>query len=220
MSNDSARTFNLLADDPPLLHLWQGEWNRGGFGRASLTALYEFLFPPGRERAVIVETGAGLSTLAFLASRPERLITVSVDRDGGLESRIREWCRKAGLDTEPLEYINDLSEKVLPGISTRGIKADICMIDGGHGWPTVMVDFCYMNMILKRGGHLVVDDLQLFSVNQLALLLRSQPGWSVAREIGMKTVVFRKDTSQAMLPDFGGQPYIMERSGLRPAAPA
>ena len=42
-------------------------------------------------------------------------------------------------------------------------------------------------------------------------MLRAQPGWEVVDEPG-RMVVFRKTYAQRMLPDFGGQPYILERS--------
>jgi hypothetical protein len=59
----------------------------------------------------------------------------------------------------------------------------------------------------------MVDDTQLHPVAELANLLREQWGYEVVLDCG-KFVVFRKTTDARELPDFGGQPYVMRRSGL------
>jgi hypothetical protein len=89
----------------------------------------------------------------------------------------------------------------------------VALIDGGHGWPTVFVDFCYLNVMLRPSGVLVLDDLQLHSVAELARMLTLQPGWELAMEVGDKTVAFRKTQDADYLPDHAGQPYIRLRSG-------
>jgi hypothetical protein len=59
----------------------------------------------------------------------------------------------------------------------------------------------------------MIDDVHLHSVGELVNLLREQWGYKVVLDFG-KFVVFRKMTDARELPDFGGQPYIMRRSGL------
>jgi len=91
------------------------------------------------------------------------------------------------------------------------------LLDGGHGWPTVFVDFCYLNRMLKKDGLLILDDLQLHSVAELGRLVLLQPGWVIDTEISSKTIAFRKTNDREYLPDFGGQPYLSLRSeGLQP----
>lgn len=212
VSARSKPLIDRLIADLPMLHFWNGEFSHGGFDRGVIGSLFWEIFPHVPESPVIVETGAGLTTLAFLAALPARQVTVSVDPDGGLERRIREWCAANDFPTDRLEYINGLSEKHLPAVGLSGLQADVCMMDGGHGWPTVMVDFCYLNMCLKRGGLLVMDDVHLYSVAQMLQLLKHQPGWSIVHWPGPKTVILRKLTDEPMLPDFGGQPFIMNNS--------
>lgn len=204
--------INRLLDQMPKLHLWDGKFTLGGFDRAAVASLYWELVPKVPAEPVIVETGAGLSTLAFLAAKPKQLVTVSVDPDGGLEQRLRDWAVTNELPIERLEYINGYSELHLPGVAARGLQADICMIDGGHGWPTVFVDFCYMNMCLKQGGFLVIDDVHLYSVAQLLQLLKKQPGWTVCHKVTAKTVILRKDNQRSLMPDFSEQPFVMNNS--------
>lgn len=198
----------------PLLHFWNGEWSHGGFDRAMLAEIQEHVVAELPRDFTAVETGAGLTTLLLLAAAPAHLLTVSVDPEGGLERRIREWAATHDLALGCLEYIEERSETALPG-ATAGVSADLCIIDGGHGWPTVFVDFCYLHRVLKSGGILLLDDLQLYSVKQLELFLVQQPDYSVLHRFGEKTVAFRKNWESDFLPDFGGQPFILEMSGLK-----
>ena len=72
-------------------------------------------------------------------------------------------------------------------------------------------NFFYCNYVLRRGGYLMVDDVQLHSVKELARLLIEQPGFELALNLG-KSLVFRKTTDDRSLPDWTGQPYISKRS--------
>jgi hypothetical protein len=212
VSSQSKLLIDQLVADLPKLHFWSGEFSYGGFHASMILSIFYSVFENTPEAPVIVETGAGLSTLAFLAAQPSRLVTISVDPDGGLERRLREWAAAKEFDVQPLEYINDFSELRLPAIAMGGLRADVCMMDGGHGWPTVFVDFCYLNMCLKQGGYLIIDDLHLYSVSQLVMLLKHQPGWTIHHKLGQKTIILRKDYDQPLLPDFGTQPFIKQNS--------
>lgn len=81
----------------------------------------------------------------------------------------------------------------------------------------VFVDFHYLNALVRAGGFIMIDDVQLHSAGELSSLLREQSGYEVVQDFG-KCVVFRKTSDAAELPDFGGQPYVMRRSGLAEAA--
>jgi hypothetical protein len=72
---------------------------------------------------------------------------------------------------------------------------DFALIDGQHGWPMVLVDFYYVNYVVRPGGFIMLDDTQLYSVNELVKLLREQPGYEVALDMG-KVVVFRKTAAR------------------------
>lgn len=209
--------FNKIFAEIPKLHLWNGVYEYGGFGINELKNIQLLLETLGcNESSVIVETGAGLSTLIFLASKPKKLITISVDPSGGLKNRILNWASLNCVPIEPLEYYDVATELMLPTIAFSGQKANLCLIDGGHGWPTVFVDFCYLNMMLLQDGFLILDDIQLYSVKELFNLLCTQPGWQLHSKIGPKTVVFKKLWDQKILPDFGGQPYILSKPRLLP----
>ena len=158
-----------------------------------------------------METGAGCSTLAFLAATTGRVITIVPDTE--LCDRIVVASTDYGIRLDGWTWLNNRSEIALPLLVSEHEQIDIALIDGGHGWPTPFVDFCYLNQMMATGGTLILDDLQLYSVGELARLLVRQWEWDlVARAPSQKTVALRKTTDEPFLADFGGQPYIVERS--------
>lgn len=211
--------YESLIASPPKFHTWDGgtTWNTGGFDGASLSRLHELV---GRfDSPSIIETGAGCSTLAFLLA-PATTVT-SIATSAALFERIRTWLDSAGeLEARQTHWDARVgrSEEVLPRLAAdRPNSVDIALIDGGHGWPTVFVDFCYLNHMLRQGGILILDDLQLHSVAELGRLLHMQPGWVIDTEISGKTLAFKKTSDLGYLPDFSGQPYIKLRSSGSPA---
>jgi hypothetical protein len=201
----------------PNLHTWDDglTWNSGGFSAESLEQLHRMILERFGTGARIVETGAGNSTITFLLTQPRELISIAPD--SALFGRITDYCSDNGIATAPLTSILDFSEVTLPAIAAREIAADtwfdVGLLDGGHGWPTVFVDFCYIHAMVRLEGLLIVDDVQLWSVKQLARFLAADERFElVASLAGGKTLVFRKLHVARFLPDFGGQPYIVQQS--------
>lgn len=65
------------------------------------------------------------------------------------------------------------------------------MIDGSHNWPMVFIDFCYISQMLKKDGHIMIDDIQFHSVKELASMLSEQPDFEPVLDLG-KSLVFRQ----------------------------
>jgi hypothetical protein len=202
----------------PDLHRWEGQenWCSGGFGPFHLRAIYDLALACG-EHAVILETGAGNSTLTFLFASPAKLISIAPDAP--LFERIGAFCEREGIDAAPLEAHVDISELVLPELARGETNVDLALIDGGHGWPTVFVDFCYINAMLRRDGVMILDDLHLHSVKELArLLMRDRKRFTLERDMG-KSLAVRKLTDERFLPDWMHEPYIVSRSARNSAFP-
>jgi precorrin-6B methylase 2 len=193
------------------LHYWNGEWHSGGLGPHMLRQLFDITYSfRSAGGATVLETGAGISTLVFLAAKPKKLLSIASKQD--LVDRIRDRIQNFSLGSVEHEFYVNHSENVLPELARDGAASvDIAFIDGGHGLPTVFVDFCYANKMLKQGGYLVVDDVQLYSVRQLYLLLKRQPGFEIETELG-KLVIFRKTDTAELLPDFARQPFVVNNT--------
>jgi len=161
----------------------------------------------------IIETGAGSSTLLFVMLGCSKVISIAPDEKLG--RRIHEEGQQLKLDVGVLTYINDRSERALPKLALDDkVRCQAAFIDGNHGWPSVFVDFCYLNMMMDKGAILFVDDVHVYACAQLMLLLQSQPEYEFMRLDG-KMATFRKTTQAEFLPDWRGEPFIeMNTTGV------
>jgi predicted O-methyltransferase YrrM len=223
MTGASYVDFDSYVENLPLLHTWDGgaTWNSGGFPAFYLQALRRAVREHFGERPLkIIETGAGNSTITFLYLEPAQL--VSVAPSDALRNRIIAYCDEAGIDASTLDYRVARSELELPrmalgsghtgwGAPKDRPKFDLALIDGGHGWPTVFVDFCYLNLMLSEGGLLVLDDVQLHSIAELSRLLRRQPGFELRHDL-LKLQIWEKTNDDPFLPDHSREPYIVQRT--------
>ena len=181
----------------PKLHTWDNgkTWVTGGFQKEHLQLINDTICACfGSKQVSVIETGAGNSTLLFLLMKAARL--VSICPDPALHKRILAYCDQHHIDYSQLDYRQEFSEWMLPEIA-RSVRQgaprfDVAFMDGGHGWPTVFVDFCYMNYVLPKGGLLVTDDIQLHSVKELCRLLDEQPGFRCIEKLN-KIRIWRKE---------------------------
>lgn len=207
--------IDAFLDDIPKLHSWDGgaTWNTGGFTRSELAGIIDTIRRDIGAGAHVAETGAGNSTVAMVLAGADKVVSIAPDEP--LFQRIAEACRRFGREPMALEPHVSFSEDVLPrlaeSVEGTGRLLDFALIDGGHGWPTVFVDFCYLNRVLRQDGFLMVDDIQIHAVKELARMLMEDKNFALVKKF-RKTFIFRKKTAIRYLPDFGGQPYIRRRS--------
>jgi len=161
-----------------------------------------------------IETGAGNSTLLFMMLGCSKVTAIAPDPKLG--PRIRSEAAERQLDDGVFRYIEDRSEVALPRLALdEEASCEIAFIDGNHGWPSVFVDFCYLNMMMKQDAVLFVDDVQLYSCAQLALLLKEQPEFELVSVVG-KMATFRKRTRVRFLPDWGREPFLVTNTSALP----
>ncbi len=223
--------FDVYLKNLPLLHTWDDgtTWNTGGFSSAQLRKIHAIITEHFGDRSVkIIETGAGNSTITFLYLSPEQLVSVAPAES--LRDRIVAFCDQAGVDTSRLSFRVARSElelaKMVLGSEKPGWGAppdrprfDVALIDGSHGWPAVFVDFCYLNLMLRKGSLLLIDDIQIYAVAELARLLRQQPGFALRHDL-VKLQVWEKLDDQPFLPDHSREPYIIEMTRKAASGPS
>ncbi len=66
------------------------------------------------------------------------------------------------------ELIEQPSEFALPALLAAGGELDFAFVDGWHSFDQVIVDFYYLNRMLRLGGAIVFDDMHLPSVARAA----------------------------------------------------
>lgn len=206
--------FYEYLDNLPLLHNWDGgkTWCTGGFQREHLEKLHDFLKKNLPLSPRMLETGAGNSTIAMLFLAPRKLVSIAPAKK--LFERINDFCTKHGISFDTLEIYADGSQWVLPKLAENIQDSelyDFVLLDGSHNWPLVFVDFFYANYMLKPGGYMMLDDIQLHSIKELARLLNEQPGFKIELDLG-KSLVFRRETEDRELGEWNYQPYIKRKS--------
>lgn len=154
-----------------------------------------------------LETGAGLSTVVF-AARGARHTCVT---PGAHEvERIKSYCAANGISTATVTFRNEPSEYVLPHLDQTPL--DLVLIDGSHSFPSPFIDWFYTAFRLRVGGHLIIDDVQLWTGRVLERFLDAEPEWELVERQRMRTSVFVKQAAVDELKDWMDQPFVVRRS--------
>ena len=191
--------------DPPLVHEWMstdGLMTHGLLPEA--LAFIESTVSPGQRT---LETGSGLSTIAFALRGAEHICIVP---DAAEPERILTYCGRRGIDTRHLTFHVAPSERALPTLELNAL--DFVLIDGSHSFPQVFIDWHYTQSALKVGGVLVVDDVHIWTGKVLRDFLVAEPEWSLVERWAGRTVAFRKVSEVDAAKDWADQPFIWRRT--------
>ncbi len=113
-----------------------------------------------------------MSTVLFtLLGTDHVAVTPSQDE----ADRFAAYCRERNIDRSKTTFEVGGSDDVLPRL-TRPL--DLVFVDGGHGFPTPILDWYYAGQRLVRGGIIVFDDMQLPQVASMGAQLRDDPRWT------------------------------------------
>jgi hypothetical protein len=189
----------LLAD-PPLVHV-------GGRHTWKLDpSVLQYLEPRIGDRSRTLETGSGVSTVLFAIKQTHHTCIVPSSEE---VQRIEEYCRERGIALDRTRFHTRASEIVLPGLEDDPL--DLVLIDGGHGFPTPVIDWFYTAGRLEVGGLLVMDDTDIWTGAILKSFLCEEPGWRLERDFMGRTAVFEK--LQPFEPrEWRNQPFVVRKT--------
>lgn len=201
------RILEELLQDLPQVH----ERALRGVHRTQ-TGCYRWITGHLPPRARTLETGLGLSTV-LLARLGARHTCVTPDAEE--VARLRDYCRAREIDLDRVTFHCGLSGEVLPTLSPG--ELDLVLIDGGHGFPTPVIDWFYGARHVRTGGVVVVDDLQVATPRLLAGVLDRDPRWR--REAGRgKWAAFARGEGWDPDEPHGRQPFMEAVAPSRTAA--
>jgi predicted O-methyltransferase YrrM len=80
-----------------------------------------------------------------------------------------------------VELHEERSEFLLPMLVQRGTTIEFALIDGWHTFDQVMVEFYYLDRMLRPGGVVAFDDADRRSVNRVIRYAMNYPGYEVYR---------------------------------------
>lgn len=169
---------HALKEAPPAFHFWDGQPQTGGFSMPhfefidkQMDAYVARLASANSQDLTVVETGAGLSTLLFLA-RGHKVVSFSLS---DVLDKIAAYLAANRIEADWSAH-GGFSEFSVPNYF-RGnpAKHDFALIDGNHAIPSVFADFIHLSAGLKKHGLLFVDDLQLPGPYGLSRFMESFP---------------------------------------------
>jgi hypothetical protein len=203
----------LLAD-PPKFHYWGDRWRPGGIDPPLLELLERAIAATRITRGVARETGAGLSSAWLLCLGFAQVHSHCIDP--AVCGRVSDYLQQYPDERARWQCHIGPSALTLPQAATALSTplADFCLIDGGHGLDNVFTDFVYLNYMLRRGGLLVLDDLQLGSCRLLHEWLTQPNMGYTCVDRTPKLAVLRKETDLRLMRDFGSHlPFLQRLSG-------
>lgn len=184
---------------PPVVHPGAPDgaaWSTG-------TACYRFMAGQVSKGSRTLETGAGLSTVLFAAWGCDHLAVVPSPEEAGA---IERYCDQHSISRASLTFDLRPSEVALPTLAAR--EFDLVFIDGCHGFPLPTIDWFYGAGLLRRGGIVVFDDLQLPQVSSLiATFVDPDPRWEAVATTA-KWRAFRRTSDGPLAEQHSDQPFF------------
>lgn len=98
--------------------------------------------------------------------------------------------RKAGYE-HIIEFHDEPSYLALPSLLRDGVKIDFAFIDGWHTFDFASVDFFYVDLLLRPGGIVVIDDTDFPSVWKLARYIVKNRAYKVVQCLPAADIVTR-----------------------------
>jgi predicted O-methyltransferase YrrM len=113
----------------------------------------------------------GLSTLYICEAHNVkgcgRHIAIDPGQEKWFKSIGRLNIKRADLEKFLTVYAEP-SYSVLPQLLDEGERFDFAFIDGRHNFDYAMVDFFYVDLLLKQEGYVILDDMWLPQIRKLA----------------------------------------------------
>ncbi len=206
--DDRLAQIERLLRDPPQVHVYDDAPPAPGGVWSTDVDCYEFLArhcPPGTRT---LETGLGTSTVLFALWGATHTCVIN---SKGEADRCRAYLESRSIPHDNVEFAIGDSDEVMPRLP--GTEVDLFLIDGGHGYPLPVIDWYYGASRLRRGGIVVIDDLQLPQVSDaLVAFLDRDPRWvPVART--RKWAAFRRESEGSLREEWTRQPFHAATAG-------
>jgi len=166
--------------------------------------LAEFIYDNVDPGFYTLETGAGLSTLVFALCRSKHICITPSKTEVDI---IKTYGVKNNIDLGNVTFIHQGSEDYLPQLKAN---IDIVLLDGKHAFPWPFIDWFYSSRILKTGGQLILDDINIEPVCIIKNFMLEDNNWSLHKFFD-KSCVFIKTGSNIHDTAWHMQPYVMNR---------
>lgn len=175
-----------------------GQFVQWDLSAEALRYIYETVEPGSRT----LETGCGKSTVVFAMLKCRHTY---VDPCTGIVDRLAKFCRDNGVQIDTLLGYENPSEDQLPFMEQ---SFDFFLLDGRHSFPTPFVDFFYGGEMLKVGGRLMLDDIDIWSVRMVhQFLSHDQANWKLVATPTIRQVIYEKLGDDTFTNHWKDQPF-------------
>ena len=158
-----------LRAEPPVIH----SDAENGAVWSTQGSCYRFMAGQVAPGSRTLETGVGVSTVLFAAWGCDHLAIAPCAEEAAV---IEAYCDDRQIDRGSLAFDLRPSEAALPTLDRPDL--DLVFIDGGHGFPLPVIDWFYGAALLRKGGVVVFDDVQLDQVRWLLdTFIGPDPRW-------------------------------------------
>lgn len=165
---------------------------------------YRFMAEQVEGGSRTLETGAGVSTVLFAAWGCHHVAVVPF---AGEASAIEHYLDEQGINRDALTFDIRPSEVALPELAGRG-PLDLVFVDGCHGFPSPIIDWFYGAGLLRRGGIVVFDDVQLPQVQcLLTTFIEPDERWEPVAGT-TKWKAYRRLSEGSLGEEWFDQPYF------------
>jgi predicted O-methyltransferase YrrM len=86
-----------------------------------------------------------------------------------------------------IEFHPEPSYIALPSLVSQGTKVDLAFIDGWHTFDYALTDFFYVDLLLRPGGVVVIDDTNFPSVWRLCRFIVTNLAYTVAGRVPLQS---------------------------------
>jgi len=163
----------------------------------------QYIAAHANDQTRTLETGAGVSTVAFIQLGTYH--TCVNPRQDEIE-RIKAYCKTRSIPLEKAKFIVEKSEYVLPAIKEEPL--DFVLIDGDHKFPIPFLDWYYTAPLVRIGGRVIIDDLQLWTGDVLRRFLLMEDEWMLDRQFE-RSAAFIKVREGSQAKWWGQQPFVV-----------
>ncbi|MGH9627422.1 MAG: O-methyltransferase, partial [Bryobacteraceae bacterium] len=145
-------------------------------------ALYRLVLDLRCEQTLEIGMAYGLSTLFICQAHEDRGQGSHIAIDPVQSTRWKSIglsnIQKAGLQHR-LKFHEKPSHVALPMLLQEEIHLDFAFIDGAHLFDYALLDFFYVDKLLRVDGHIVIDDLWMPAVRKVLAFVASNRNYKI-----------------------------------------
>lgn len=173
--------------------------------REECALIYESIAASGAARGIETGMAFGMSSLCIADalhrnSASYELVSIDPCQTTDWRSAGLQLVKRAGL---AVTLIEESSQLALPRLAAEGQRFDFGFIDGWHTFDHTLIDFFYMDLMLRDGGFIVFDDVGYPAINAAVRFVLANRDYELVRELtydvprGMR---FRRAVKRGLRP--------------------